>query len=628
MTTIRELFVALGANTDKAEVEAFDQALDDVKRTGREVVAFMGKLTAAAGGVAFGIWRMTRQSADAADEAAKMGARLGMTAEEVQELDHVAQLTGTSMNELERGFRRMQREVNAANEGSADSIALMEELGVQTHDTNGEIRSQADIFEDAVVGLSQIDDEARRSARAQEIFGRSGTRVLAMMDRQGVSISELREEARELGHVIDNESAEAFEEFNDNLLRGRRFLEGLRNTLAITLLPRLNDTIERLLDWARANQDVMRSRIEAFAERVGDIFERLAELAVDVNDAVQEWGGWEAMFRRIGHALSVMGLLKFGAKIAAFAGAVKKLIVGLKTLGVAGAVVFAKKIAIAAAVAAAIALIVLVVEDLITWIQGGDALIGRFFDAFDAGDDARDTVHSIIDAFREMGRMVMSLNRVLIRVFGVIFRGIWMIAEPIIVGLAQLTMWWYQGVMFPILRLIGDLFVWLFGGIADGLQWLDDHWEVLGEDIQMVAVDAIEFWHGAWQDFVQFFRDIIDDILGQIDRVREGIDDVPLLGEAVDLAGDAMDFGGGLVEGAMDMGGDVVGGIQGAFAPNESDNSRSVQQLTNSIAADVDVDASGQSDPEAVGRETAEQTGETLRRELRQANSAASGGEL
>src|SRR5690606_25934752 len=125
----------------------------------------------------------------------------------------------------------------------------------------------------------------------------------------------------------------------------------------------------------------------------------------NVNRLVQAWGGWEAVIKRVGKALALMGFLKIAGHAVMMVNGLQKMMVALKAVRVAMLLAFAKPLAIAAAIAFAIAGIALAVEDVIIFMRGGDSLVGRFFAKFGAAEKAREFIGKIGDAFKAFGRM-------------------------------------------------------------------------------------------------------------------------------------------------------------------------------------------------------------------------------
>ncbi|MDV7396821.1 hypothetical protein RZS08_35815, partial [Arthrospira platensis SPKY1] len=90
-------------------------------------------------------------------------------------------------------------------------------------------------------------------AIAQELFGRSGAKLIPLLNSGADGLEALRQEAEELGLVIGGDAARAAEQFNDSLTRIDAVRRGLFNGIAQQLLPTLNALTDTLLESARSS---------------------------------------------------------------------------------------------------------------------------------------------------------------------------------------------------------------------------------------------------------------------------------------------------------------------------------------------------------------------------------------
>ena len=89
-------------------------------------------------------------------------------------------------------------------------------------------------------------DEVQKAALAQDVFGRSGTRLLPLLKEGSEGIAALRQEAHELGVVFDQDAANSAAEFSDSMTRLKARFQGIAFTVARNLVP----TLTKIIDWA------------------------------------------------------------------------------------------------------------------------------------------------------------------------------------------------------------------------------------------------------------------------------------------------------------------------------------------------------------------------------------------
>jgi len=382
-TTIREMLVRLGVKADSAAVSDYDKKLGGVKRT-------MKAAAAGAVALAVGLFAVAKSTANTADQAAKASQQIGISTEQYQELKHAAELSGASIGEVETAFRRQAVASDEARAGTALYLEAYKRVGISVDDLNGPLTDQVALFEATAEGMGGLATEQERIAVANALFGRSGAKLLPLLNQGADGIREMREEAQLLGFVIGDKAAKESEAFNDNLLRATRIVQGLKQTLGVALIPGLTVLLGRFRGWFVANRAIIQQRFEKAGEKIAASLITVGERAAQVDKIVRErFGGWDTVFKRIGAAVATLAGLKAFVVIVQFASAIKA---ALLAIGSVGAVALLKVVAIAALVAAAIAAVYLVVDDLLTYFRGGESAIGSFFEKFGEGTTALDAL--------------------------------------------------------------------------------------------------------------------------------------------------------------------------------------------------------------------------------------------
>ncbi|MFH1693357.1 MAG: hypothetical protein ABH890_03635 [Bacillota bacterium] len=187
------------------------------------------------------------KTAYTADEIGDTAQKLGLSAEKFQEWNHVATIMGTSTESMSKAFMKVNGILGDIAIGNgdkvSDSLAL---IGLTVDDLKGKDADQA--FELIRKALSEVADEAVRVGIANEFFGEKiGTEVLPILSSETDAINGLRNEARELG-IVTNEQAEQAGEFTDALDRTKQALSSLAVDLASTFLPVLQELIIKVRD--------------------------------------------------------------------------------------------------------------------------------------------------------------------------------------------------------------------------------------------------------------------------------------------------------------------------------------------------------------------------------------------
>ena len=198
--------------------------------------ASWGRMAAKAGlavaAIGTGITLAVRGQLNEIDRLAKSAQQIGIPVEHLSQLQHAAELSGVSMEELETGLRRLSQNM-------VQDADKFEALGIAVRDANGEMRPTIDVMDDLADVMAAMPDGAEKTALAMDLMGRSGAGLIPMFNDGADAIRAMREEADQLGLTISQDTAAAAQAFNDNITRitgaGRGFWRMISANLAPTL---------------------------------------------------------------------------------------------------------------------------------------------------------------------------------------------------------------------------------------------------------------------------------------------------------------------------------------------------------------------------------------------------------
>lgn len=354
MATVASLVASLGLEVDNGQFTAGTKAIEGIATALKAVAVFKGVQV-------FEHWIM--QTGEVADAAKKMGERMGISAETVQELTYAAKSSDTSLEALVGGLKRVDRLVSGfGGKKGAGATAALKDLGLAAKDLKDlTFDEKLDKLSD---GFKKLGDQ-----KAIEVANKLGlgTGPLLLLKSGSDKIREMRDEARLLGLVIDNETAAAFEAWNDDIARMKGAITGLKNDAVVALLPTLKDLTERLFAWIKANRELIRQRLEVFLKALVNIAQGLVKVL----------GFAYEMFEKIAPVIDQV-IKALGEMLHAGSEAGDALMAVAVAVGTAFALANAPIILLIAFIAAA----VLVVNSLWRAMQGKDSALQELVDAF------------------------------------------------------------------------------------------------------------------------------------------------------------------------------------------------------------------------------------------------------
>jgi len=181
--------------------------------------------------------RMVKGSIDAADAFGKLETQTGIAANTLQAYVNAGKLAGVEQATIEKGLRRLAQSMREADQGVATYKDAFDSLGISVRTTDGILKTNQQLLGEIADRFSQMEDGATKSAIAMEIFGRSGSQMVNLLNDGKAKLEEFNFE------VSDRFAANS-EYFNDQMTALVIKLQGFTMQMADHLLPTLNNLAE------------------------------------------------------------------------------------------------------------------------------------------------------------------------------------------------------------------------------------------------------------------------------------------------------------------------------------------------------------------------------------------------
>ena len=219
----------------------------------------MGRLAAAAArlgvamSAAFGAASLVgiRRFVQLGDQMQKMAMRTGMSAESLSELAFAAEQSGTNIDQLSQAMFRANRRIGNAVTETGPAVRALKELNLQAS-VLAELAPE-DQFNALVDALSGVDNQARKSQLAFEIFGDNWRQIAPLINAGSEGIATLREQARILGRTVSTEQANKAAALADRWNEVRSIFRGFLFDIVDNFAPALESMLVEmrnfLLDW-------------------------------------------------------------------------------------------------------------------------------------------------------------------------------------------------------------------------------------------------------------------------------------------------------------------------------------------------------------------------------------------
>ncbi|QDP60259.1 MAG: hypothetical protein Unbinned834contig1000_25 [Prokaryotic dsDNA virus sp.] len=251
------------------------------------------------------IAKLAFSSAEAGDTFAKTAAQVGVMADSLSRLTFAAQIGGTDMTSVSTALRVVSKRVNDANNGLLTSVRAFTQAGIAVKKANGQFKNAEELLMDGADAFKAIEDPVKRTALAQELFGRAGTKLIPILMMGKKGIQELMEESDRLRISFTNFEAKQAEEFADAWLRLKSVFVGLGRVVGKTFTPILTDLFGFLQAMFMPLLPILEVLITAIArpfkvlarvltalkplfEAIADVFEFIADIGKSAERAFED----------------------------------------------------------------------------------------------------------------------------------------------------------------------------------------------------------------------------------------------------------------------------------------------------------------------------------------------------
>ncbi len=212
---------------------------------------------AAGGGIAL----LINRSIAAADSIGKLSGAIGVGTDTLQELRYAAGLAGVSTEQLDGAMVAFSKRVGEARSGTGTLITLLQKMDPALLQNVQAARTVDEAFEIVMRRAAALGSTLDRNALLAAAFGRTAGPLMANLIDDGIeSLDRLRERARDLGIVLDEELIRNAERAKDEMDTLGTVISANVTRAVLGLAPALADASTGLAN---------------FAVDVGDAYEKL-----------------------------------------------------------------------------------------------------------------------------------------------------------------------------------------------------------------------------------------------------------------------------------------------------------------------------------------------------------------
>ena len=239
ISNITQTFRAEGAQWDKETKTSTDAVTKNFDSMSKNTTSKITDLTKSMINLATrGINKMTEYS-DAVDKGSK---RIDISAKAYQELDYAMSMSGANIDTLSRGMNNLTHALDGS--ASKEIKETLSSIGIGDAEL-ASMQSAEELLDEVLYRIASVDDAAKRSNLANDIFGvGAGSQLAAFFAEGETGIKSLRQQAEDLGIVQDDEAIAQAVKTKDSIDTLNKTLDAVLMQAITPLLPLIQSLVD------------------------------------------------------------------------------------------------------------------------------------------------------------------------------------------------------------------------------------------------------------------------------------------------------------------------------------------------------------------------------------------------
>lgn len=282
----------LGINLPGGAEKAFN-SLNSVSAGTAACVAGFAAVAAAIVAAEKKLISITKESAEYAKELKTLSSVTGQSTQEIQELRYASDMIGVSYDRIKDSLKEVTNKMQEAQNGSEDTAAAFEKLGVNIENSDGSLRDANDVFYDTIDALGRVQNQTERDAIAMDLMSESAQELNPLIEQGSQALKDYAEDAHEMGYVLDNDAVEALARADEAQQKLLKTQEAVTKQISAEYAPYMTEALTDTADFVTKIGKALRDSgvVEKFGSILSsatDILDPLGELIEITLPALEE----------------------------------------------------------------------------------------------------------------------------------------------------------------------------------------------------------------------------------------------------------------------------------------------------------------------------------------------------
>lgn len=326
---------SFGALSKAAGAPKLNKSIGDLSsslsKVGKESLKLGGMIL---GGTTFGIAGMValaKSTGNVAGHLVDNVKRIGFNVEAYQELQYAAKRTGMATEDFDKSMQKMVQSIGEAKAGQGALYSFLTKTNPALLKQVLAAKNNEEAFNILIGALGSLKDASKQAMFANIAFGKSGSNLTNLANTGSAGILKLREEARELGILTEEQVMQA-NSLGDTMNALEQVLKAIKNTIGASLIPVIKTMGEEFIAFYKENKGELDKFLKTFQQNLPEIIENLKSIFKGMVEAVSKaidifnWLG-----KTIGYSNTVIALIAstIGSGLVAAVALAAKAFIGL-----------------------------------------------------------------------------------------------------------------------------------------------------------------------------------------------------------------------------------------------------------------------------------------------------------
>lgn len=267
-----------GMDTAVGIMQSSTKTMENVAKTAGTAIAGYFTFDAIKGSI--------KHTLDFADSLSKMSQKVGISVDALYAMQAAGKLSDVNLQTLEKSLLKFNKGLGTAETGAGGTENALKNLGISLKDSSGHLKMSDQYLLEVAEKFKSMPNGIAKSTLAMELFGKSGADMIPLLNGGSDAL-------REYSGIMDQDTAQAAEKFNDSLTTVGLAVDAVWMQMASNLSPMLSAIADDFTDVAKEGK--------ATGRTLGDDLAGGMKIAIGLGYQVA------ASFSTIGHVLGNFG---------------------------------------------------------------------------------------------------------------------------------------------------------------------------------------------------------------------------------------------------------------------------------------------------------------------------------